>query len=194
MRAVHHSKNAQAICPAATCPNTPLKLDILGVHVKLQHLGSKPGGVMGGMFRAVINAVSTDHRCCPIWFCKARVHLEDFPTHLLSHTSGELGAIVSVLAQEGYVASRFGCEHGEEDAGSMNDPCFCKVTSIELICPVCVSLHESRLGLKTHVEEAHLQSGENVVAFRRELLALVGMEASRMLGGEAWSDVARKFG
>jgi hypothetical protein len=193
MRAVHRNKDAQAICPAATCPDTALKLDVLGVHIELQHLWSKPGGVIGGMFRAVKNAVSTDYRYCPLWSCKTRVHLEDFPPHLLSHTSGELGAVIPALAREGYVASRVGCEHGEEDAGSMNDLCFCKVTFMELVCPICASRHGSRLGLKTHVEGAHLHSGENVVAFRRQILALVGMEASRMLGEEAWSDVARQF-
>jgi hypothetical protein len=98
--------------------------------------------------------------------------------------SGELGAIILALAQEGYVVSKFGCEHSEEDAGSINDLCFCKVTSIELICPVCASRHESRLGLKTHVEGVHLQPGENLVASRRDILALVGMEASRMLEKE----------
>jgi hypothetical protein len=33
------------------------------------------------------------------------------------------------------------------------------------------------LWVHTHVEGAHLESGENVVAFCREILALVGMEA-----------------
>ena len=135
MRAVHRNKDAQAICPAATCPDTPLKLDILGVHIKLHHLGSKPRGVIGGMFGAMMNAVSTDYRYRPLWSCKARVNLEDFSNHLLCHTSGELGVIVPVLAQEGYAVSNFGCKHGEEDAGTMYDPCLCKVTSIELICP-----------------------------------------------------------
>lgn len=193
MRTVHRNKNVQAICPAATCPDTALELDVLGVHIKLQHLGSKPGGVMGGMFRAVTNAASTDHRYCPLWFCKARVNLEVFPSHLLNHTSAELAATIPALAQEGYVVNRFGCEHSREEAGSTNDPCFCKITSIELVCPICASRHESRLVLKTHVEGTHLQSGEDVVGFRREILALVGMEASRMLGEEAWSDVARTF-
>jgi len=193
MRTVHRDKDAQAICPAATCPDTALGLDVLGVHIKLQHLGSKPGGVVGGLFRAITNATSTDHRHCPLWFCKARVHLEDFPSHLLNHTSGELGAIIPALVQEGYAVGRAGCEHGGGGAGSTDDPCFCRVTSIELMCPICTSCHESRLSLKDHVEEVHVWSGGDVVAFRREILALVGMEASRMLGEEAWSDVAPRF-
>jgi hypothetical protein len=43
MRTVHRDKNAQAICPAATCPDTALELDVLRVHIKLQYPGSKPG-------------------------------------------------------------------------------------------------------------------------------------------------------
>jgi hypothetical protein len=98
------------------------------------------------MFRAIINAVSTDHRYCPLWFCKTRVDLEDFASYLLNHTGGELGATIPALVQEGYAVSKFGCGHGGEDAGSMNEPCFCKVTSIELVCPICASPHKSRLG------------------------------------------------
>jgi hypothetical protein len=128
---------------------------------------------MGGMFRAVMNAVSTDHRQCPVWSCRKRVSLEDFPFHLLSHQSEDLVVAIPALAQEGYAAVKFGCEHSEEDVGSTDDPCFCKVTSIELMCPICASRHHCRLSLKTHVEEAHLGSGENVIAFRREILALV---------------------
>jgi hypothetical protein len=193
MRTVHRDKNVQAICPAATCPDTALEVDVLGVHIKLQHLRYKPGGVMGGMFRAVMNAASTDHRYCPLWFCKARVNLEAFPSHLLNHTSDELGAFIPTLVQEGYAVGRVGCEHGGGGAGSTDYPCSCKVTSIKLMCPICASCHESRLSLKIHVEEVHVWSGEDVVAFRRKILALIGMEASQMLGEMAWDDVARRF-
>jgi hypothetical protein len=61
------------------------------------------------------------------------------------------------------------------------------------MCPICASRHHCRLSLKTHVEEAHLGSGENVIAFRREILALVGTEALQMLGKTAWDDVVPRF-
>lgn len=80
------------------------------------------------------------------------------------------------------------------DGGNLDGLCVCKITSIELVCPICTRHHESRLSPKTHLGEAYVWSGENVIIYRREVLALIGMKASQVLGEKAWDDVARRFG
>jgi hypothetical protein len=192
IRAVHLRGSAQAVCPASTCANTALELDLLGVHVKLQHLKNKKKheGVIGGFLRAIANAVSSDHRLCPLWFCKVRVKLDDFPSHLLTHTSDELDAAAYELAEEGYIVTKFGCEHSKGDIASSVEWCTCKVTSIERTCPLCASRHGTRQNLKTHIERSHVRPGEDMTAFRQRILALIGMEATQALRSEVWSDVA----
>lgn len=191
VRAVHHRGDARAVCPSGGCADMPLELDILGVHIKLQHLSSKnkPEGVSGKFLRAMINAVSTDRRNCPLWFCRKRVELDEFPVHLLTHTCEELGASADELAQEGYTLSKLGCVHGEDNLDTVN-PCHCKVTAVELSCPMCASRHWNRQSLKIHIEEVHVWSGEDLTTFRQRILALVGMEAAQILDGRVWSDVA----
>jgi hypothetical protein len=150
---------------------------------------NKHEGVIGGLLRAIANAASTDHRYCPLWFCKARVGLDEFPSHLLEHRGEELGAAASELTEARYVVSKSGCEHDEGETRSLSQPCSCKVTSIELSCPVCSSRHARRQELKTHIEEYHVWAGEDTSAFRKRILALVGMEATQVLGTKVWSDV-----
>lgn len=194
IRAVHHRGKVYAVCPASNCANTALELDLLGVHIRIQHLknGSKHEGVIGGLLRAMNNAASTDYRHCPLWFCKLRVGLDDFPLHLLSHTSEELDAAVPVLAQEGYIVSKSGCEHDNGGKGSANQCCTCKVTSVELACPLCLTRRGSRQSLKSHIEERHVQPGvaTSTSVFRQRILALIRTDAVRILGDEIWSDVA----
>jgi hypothetical protein len=115
IRAVHYRGSAHAVCPAATCADTALELDLMGVHVNLQHLESRSRheGVIRGSLRAIANAASSDHRHCLLWFCKVRVKLEDFPSHLLAHKSEELDAAANELVEEGYILIKFGCQHGE---------------------------------------------------------------------------------
>lgn len=193
MRAVHHRGGARAVCPSDSCADVPLELDMLGVHIKLQHLTSKDkhkhDGVTGQYVRAIMNAVSTDRRNCPLWFCRKRVELDDFHIHLLTHTSEELGASVDELAQEGYTLSKLGCEHGEDNLDPVN-PCRCEVTAVELSCPMCASRHWNRQSLKIHIEEVHVWSGEDLTTFRQRILALIKIEAAQILDGRVWSDVA----
>jgi hypothetical protein len=190
IRAAHQGKGARAVCPAATCADTPLELDLLGVHVKLQHLTSRHEGVIGGMLRAVANATSTDWRQCPLWSCKMRVSLEGFPSHLLGHPSDELIVASAELAGEGYRLFRPSCKHSEEGVGVNSRWCGCKTTCVEVGCPVCGSGHEGRQRLKSHIEKAHIGLGEEVREFRQGILALVGMEALQMAGEKIWGDVS----
>jgi hypothetical protein len=186
IRAVHYGKGVRAVCSASTCADTAVDLDLLGVHVKFQHLKYRQGG---GMFRGIVNAASTDHRYCPLWFWKVRVSLQDFPSHLLGHASEELVAALPELAQAGYMVCKFGCRHGEGDAGSTNGWCVCEVTSIEVMCPICASRQEGRQSLQAHIQGAHAGLGQETIDFRQRCLALVGVEAMPMLGGSVWSDI-----
>jgi hypothetical protein len=88
---------------------------------------------------------------------------------------------------------RSDCWHTGDDVGSTNGWCVCKVTSVKLICPVCASCHEERQTLKAHLREAHTGLGKEMVAFRQRVLALVGMEAAQMLGGDVWDDIIHQL-
>jgi hypothetical protein len=189
VRAIHYGKDVKAVCPANTCTDKALTLDLLGVHVKSEHLKNRHEGVIGGMLRAMANAASADHRRCPVWFCKVRVGLEDFPSHLLRHTNEELAVVASELAEEGYLLNKSDCEHDDEEVVLAGGWCICKVTSIGLECPVCMSHHRDRQSLKAHMEEVHTGRSEDLATFRQRILALVGMEATSALGKDVWSDV-----
>ena len=189
IRAVHQGKGARAVCPAATCGGTPLELDLLGVHVQLQHLTTRHDGVIGGMLRAVANAASTDWRPCPLWSCKKRVSLEDFPSHLLSHPRAELIVASAELAGEGYRLVKSGCYHSEEEMSIRRGWCDCEMTSVEVECPICGSGHSSGQMLMTHIESAHIRVGEDVKDFRQRILALIGAKASHKVGEKMWRDI-----
>jgi hypothetical protein len=146
--------------------------------------------VIGRTFRALANAASADYRRCPLCSCKARLSLDDLPSHLLSHTSDELTTAGPGLALEGYMVGKFHCEHRERGAGAIDEWCVCEMNSIEIICPVCASRHWGRQGLKTHIEEFHIWAGHDVTPFRQRILALIGMEAIQVLAREVWSDIA----
>jgi hypothetical protein len=102
-----------------------------------------------------------------------------------------LDAIAPGLAKEGYVVSKFDCEHGAGDAGPTNEWwCVCGMNLVEIACPVCGSRHWNTQSLKAHVEESHVSVGEDITLFRQQILALIGMEAIQVLGRDSWSDVA----
>jgi hypothetical protein len=155
----------KAVCPASTCTGKALNLDLFGVHVKSKHLKNRHEGVIRGMLRAMANAASADHRRCPLWFCKVRVDLEDFPSHLLCHTNEELAIMASELAEEGYLLNKSDCEHDDEEVVLVGGWCIYKVTSIGLECPVCKSHHRDRQSLKTHVEEVHTGCAKDLTTF-----------------------------
>jgi len=191
IRAAHRDKTTKAVCPVASCANTPLELELLGLHIKLHHLSDKQqGDEVTKTLRAITNAASIDHRQCLLQSCKKRVDLEDFHSHLASHTSEDLNAISSELAREGYIVSNFHCEHGATDGEPINEWCLCRINLVEAACPVCRSRHWDRQSLRAHIEQAHVWTGENMTPFRQRILALIGMEATQVLGTEVWSDVA----
>jgi len=105
----------KAVYPANTCTDKALTLDLLGIHVKSEYLKNRHEGVIKGMLRAMANAVSADHRRCPLWFCKVRVGLEDFPSYLLRYTNEELAVVASELAEEGYLLNKSDYKHDHED-------------------------------------------------------------------------------
>jgi hypothetical protein len=129
------------VCPDASCADIVLDLDLFGVHVKFQHLECQQGGVIGKTFRALANAASADYRRCPLCSCKARLSLDDLPSHLLSHRSDGLTIAGPGLALEGYIVGKFHYEHREGDAGPIDEWCVCEMNSIEIMCPVCASRH-----------------------------------------------------
>ena len=179
VRAAHYDKGTSVVCPAPTCAGTPLGLDLLGVHIRLQHLKTGEKGEAGKMFRAIANAAPTDHRRCPLPSCKnkKRVRIEDFLTHLFTHEIEDLEVGSSELEREGYSVGRFGCGYEEGHAGPIDGWCVCRLVSVEVVCPVCASRHWDLQSLKTHIRETHAQAGEDLTAFRRRILTLVGMEA-----------------
>jgi len=156
----------KAICPANTYTDKALTLDLLGVHVKSEHLKNRHKGVIRGILRVIANAASADHRRCPLWFCKVRVGLEDFPSHLLRHTNEELAIVASELAEEGYLLNKSDYEHDYEDIALVGGWYIYKVTLIGLECPVCKSHHKDRLSLKTHIEEVYIGRAEDLATFR----------------------------
>jgi hypothetical protein len=191
IRAAHQGKGASAVCPAPACTDTPLRLDLLSVHINLGHLEMEEKGEVGKVFRALANAGSTDYRRCPLLSCKKkRVRIEEFLTHLFAHEIEDVEAASSELEREGYSVGRAGCEYGEGHTGAVDGWCVCRLASVEVACPVCASRHWDIQSLKDHVGEAHVQVGEDLTAFRWRILALVGMEATQILGREAWSDIA----
>jgi len=188
IKATHRSVGVKAICPATTCSCMPLELDLLGVHIKLCHLQKEQEGVQKMICRALANAASIGY--CQCLLCKKRISLDDFPLHLSGHTTGDLDAAIPKLAEEGYIVSKLSCEHEKGSAGPIIEWCFCGMTSVEIACPMCDSRHLDRLSLKAHIEQAHVWTGENMTPFRRRILALIGMEATQVLGMEVWSDIA----
>ena len=193
VRAIHYSKDAKAVCPANTYTDKALTLDLLGVHVKSEHLRNRHDRVIRGMLRAIANAASADHRRCPLWFCKVRIGLEDFPSHLLRHTNEELAVIASELAEEGYLLNKSDCEHDDEEVALVGGWCICKVTSIGLEYPVCKGYHRDRQSLETHVNEVHTGRAEDLTTFRQRILTLVGIVAVWSLKRDVWSDVMRQI-
>jgi hypothetical protein len=166
IRAVHYGNGAKAVCPAASRADKAVDLDLFATHAKLQHLEHRQGGVSGRILRALANAVSADYRRCPICSCKARLGLDDVPSHLLSHPSDKLTIARPGLALEGYVVGKSDCEHREGDAGLAADWCVCGMSSIQVACPVCRSCCWDRQGLKAHIEEVQIQVREVVTSFR----------------------------
>jgi hypothetical protein len=179
IRAVHCNREARAVCPASSCGDRAVELDLLGVHVRLQHLTKKHGGVVGGLLRAIANAASTDWRRCRVWRCRARVSLEGFPAHVLGHTSEEVSAVCSELGEEGYRVRR--------GAGTE--------VSVELECPVCGEYQGDKGILRRHMEGKHAGREKEMKKQRRRVLALVGTEALGMAGGRRmWSDLEGDIG
>jgi hypothetical protein len=190
IQAVHHGKGAKALCPAPTCAQRPLELDLLGFHIKLQHLQVRQHGVLGKMFCAITNAARVSHQRCLLQSCTKRVKLDDFPSHLLSHTGEDLDSAMLELARAGYVVGKFHCEHAEADGGLTGGLCICGMSSIEIACPVCASFRWDKHGLEIHIEESHVRAGEDMTPFRQNILALIGSEATQVLGKDVWRDVA----
>ena len=141
IRAAHHDGSAAAACPEPTCATRSLGLALLGVHIKLKHIRNNSGGIFGKTLRAVANAASTDQRRCLLSSCKRKqICLEDFPSHLLSHTSESFDEVAPEPAEGGYIVSKVGCEH-EEGAKQISGWCVCEMNSIRVACPVCKNCH-----------------------------------------------------
>ena len=166
----------------------PLRLNLLSVHVNLRHLEMEERGEVGKVgkvFRALANAGSTDYRRYPLLsYKKKRVRIEEFLTHLFAHEIEDLEAGSSELEREGYSVGRLGCEYGEGHTGVVDGWYVYRLASVEVACPVYASRHWDIQSLKAHVGEAHVQVGEDLTAFRRRILTLVGMEATEILGRE----------
>lgn len=190
IRAIHCGKSAKAVCPAPACAKISTDLDLLSIHIKSYHVGNKQGEVVEKTLRAITDAVCVDRRKCPLRFCRKRVELEDLTLHLLDHKGEMLEAAAPELVRQGYVVGKFHCEHGGGDFGPTDEWCVCGMTSIEIACPVCTSLHWDRKSLKAHIEESHVWIGQDMVRSRQRIFALIGTEAIQMLGNEAWSDIA----
>lgn len=56
IKSVHVGTDATAACPAGTCADLPMDLDILGAHIQLYHPNRKQEGETGRLLCAVFNA------------------------------------------------------------------------------------------------------------------------------------------
>jgi hypothetical protein len=110
----HRHNDAQAIYPAATCPATALNLDVYGLHTDCQCLGPKPEAVQSGPAKQVI-ILRTFVPICSV--TRVKNWAQSYPHQHMIDTWRV-----------------FGCEHDEQDAGPINDPCFCSIASAELVC------------------------------------------------------------
>jgi cAMP phosphodiesterase len=63
---IHYSKDAKAVYPANNCTDKVLTLDLLGVHIKSEHLRNRHDRVIRGMLRTIANAASADHHRYPL--------------------------------------------------------------------------------------------------------------------------------
>lgn len=146
-------------CPVDGCVSPAMELILLGAHIQ-QARRSHHGHASRGDARAIANAASPAHRQCPIWSCRRVVPLASLPEHLLSHSQDEVYAAAPILAEENYIVIRDQCAHA-----TARGSCSCRVVEIQIGCPLCHLPCKNHAEFATHLDRAHLISGNQRTHF-----------------------------
>ena len=146
-----HGPGDIVVCPEKECSNTTMRLIELLRHCQHAHRAS----TVSFPYRAL-----RDWYCC-VKPCHFRRNHVDLWHHITEHfekgDAARLEAMANVLRTKGLSLIKFDCTHnGSMEAFFRSHNCYCPITGVFIVCPVCTLECMNACTFQRHMADAHL--------------------------------------